>query len=125
MADEITATGQLAFVKGGTTVTLPEGSTPFGVKIDVAAARFIRMRQNVGLTWEVLDLGDIATGGWFCAINHDATNFVQIRPVAADAAMVRLNPGEFCLFRMDAAATAPQAQADTAAVDLEYMLVEA
>jgi len=79
---------------------------------------------SIGTSEEALDLGDCGTGGWFMAKNLDDTNFVSIRQGTGASDLIRLRAGEVCLFRLDADATAPYIIADTASVDVEYLLLE-
>ena len=63
-------------------------------------------------------------GGYFIGRNVDSTNFIEIRPNTGVADLVRLEPGDWCLFRITDDAT-PYAIADTAACVLEYVVVAA
>ncbi len=94
------------------------------LKVDWTGDSFIHHIQSVAITEEALTLGDIATGGWFFAINRDSTNFVELRSGTGTVNVVKLKAGEFCLFRMSDDATSPFVIADTAAVELEYWLLE-
>lgn len=124
MANEITITAKLTFTKGGTSVTFPSASYQT-FNVTVSGSRFIQMRQAIGTSEEALDLGDIATGGYFIARNHDTTNYVEIRSGTGTTDLVRLNAGEVCMFRISSDSAAPFAIANTAAVDLEYVLIAA
>ena len=119
MANEITLTINLAYAKSGTSTSMSVAD----LKIDVTGQRFVHNRQSIGTTATALDLGDIATGGWFIGINRDATNFMEIRSGATATDIIRLNAGEPCCFRISADATAPSAIASTSAVDFEYILI--
>ena len=84
--------------------------------------------QEIGFAaHEALALGDVGTEGWLIVRNIDDTNFVDlgVDVAAAFEPFIRLEPGEPALFRLskDAGAT-PYAQADTAAVKVEFMLLE-
>lgn len=119
MANEITLTAKLLYAKGGTSVSLGVE----GLAITVSGSRFIHHRQQIGTTEEALDLGDLATGGYFVGVNRDTTNFVEIRSGTGATDLVRLNAGEACAFRMSGDASAPFAIANTAAVELEFILI--
>lgn len=120
MANEITVNASIKLEKQGTRMSLSVAN----IKIDVTGKRFIHPRQLIGTTEEALELGDIATGGWFMAINHDPTNFVSIRSGTGATNLVKLKAGEPCLFRLSGSSAAPFAIADTAPCDLEFVLVE-
>lgn len=119
MADELTNRASLTFEKGGTTVTLTWGPTD----IDVSGTNALHNRQNVGTSEEALLLGDVAAGGWFFGINRDATNYIEIRAGSGLADLVKIKPGEFAFFRTAADAT-PYVIADTAACELEYVVID-
>ena len=121
MANEATIRASLTFEKGGTSVTLSLGP----IDRDVAGTEHMWQRQSIGFAAEeAIYLGDVAAGGYFCAINRDATNYVDIRANTGVADLVKLLPGDFCLFRL-ASDAVPYAQANTAAVPLEYLAIEA
>ena len=120
MANEITVSLRLGYKKDGTDETM----SVTDLKFDVTGKRFIHNRSSVGATEEALDIGDISTGGWFFGINHDPTNFVEIRDATGTGNLVKCKPGEPCCFRMSDDASAPFVIADTAACDFEYLLIE-
>ena len=121
MADEITVTVSFGFTKGGTSFVVGvEDLTP-----DVAGSQLIHHRHTVTTSEGALHLSGVGAGGWFFAINRDATNFVSIRQGTGATDMIKLLPGECCLFRLHDDAPAPYAIADTATCELEYWLVEA
>lgn len=94
---------------------------------DQAGTNNIHATQSIGFAAaENLPVTDIATLGWALFFNNDATNFVEIGdvPVATFVPFVRVEPGEFAVLRLSQAITTLQAQADTAAVDLEFWLIE-
>lgn len=119
MANEITLTCNLSYSKGGTTVSM--GVTD--LKIDVSGQRFTHIRQNITTTEVVLDLGDIVTGGYCIMINRDAINFVSLRAASGAGNAIRINAGEAACFRFGGGAPAPTAIANTAAVEVEYIMV--
>jgi hypothetical protein len=124
VSDEISLAIRFTFEKGGTAVSFPDG-TAREMSIDVSGSRYVRNRQQVGTSEEALELGDIATGGYFVARNCDDTNYVEIRSGTGATDLVRLNAGEVCCFRLSSDAAAPYVIANTAAVELEYVLVQA
>jgi len=120
MADEITVSALLEFSKGGLEVKLNSGV----LRLDVSGTKFIHNVQNVGFAAaEALDLGDMTSPGMCLMINRDTTNYVSVRAGAAGANTVQILAGEAALFRH--ASATPFVQADTAAVNIEYVLIEA
>lgn len=125
MADEITLSLKFIFEKGGTKLTFPDLDHQTD-SVTVAGSKFIHNRQSIGFAAEeAIVLGEVTTGGYFVAINRDATNFLSIRASTGATNFVKLGPGEMCCFRIHSAASAPFAIADTAACELEYVLVAA
>ena len=120
MADEVTVTVSLAFAKGGTSIAYTSGELTF----DVSGTHYFANTQEIGAgAYEALDMGSNVTPGWVFMRNLDATNFVEIKGATGDgAAMLKLKATECGVFRM--VSTAPYAQADSAAVDLEYIIID-
>lgn len=119
MADEATVTTKLSFVKGSVSTALSDSSGTF----DVTGTRYIRNVQDVGFSAaEALDMGDITDPGWCYMKNLDSSNFISVYAATGETAFMKIKAGEHFVFRM--LATAPFVQADTAACDLEYMIVQ-
>ncbi len=95
----------------------------------ITTKRFVHMKQNVAITEEALNLGDIASIGYILMFNRDATNFVEVRVSTGSTKMVRLDPADtdgnpgMALFRFGSGVTAPYVIADTATVQIEYLLI--
>lgn len=117
----ITLTTTLSVTLGSTSDSLSVSN----LAVSVAGSRMIHNRQEIGTSEEALILGDVAAGGFLIIVNRDATNFVELRSGTSATDFVRLKPGEPALFRLSPDATAPYAIADTAACEVEYILVEA
>lgn len=120
MADEITLTAKLRFENDSTLAELVESA----LSRTVAGTKYVKNTQEIGTSEEAIELADTGVGGYLLGINRDDTNFMQIRSVSGDTDLVRLEPGDVCLFRVDDGAT-PFGIADTAAVEFEYLLIEA
>lgn len=123
MAQELTVTASLSFAKGNVQAN---GLTKSGQRFNVNGTKYIRGVQSIGFAAaEAIQLGEIAAPGWLLVQNNDATNFVELHTqAAAGVAFAKLQPGEFALLRLGSGVTAPAAKADTAAVEIEYMVVE-
>ena len=123
MANEITVSASLAFLKGSAAATLAKAATKF----TVSGAHFSSTVFNVPTTagGTAIPLGSVTAGGWCFIQNNDPTNYVQLLTAVSGTAFMRLMPGEFAAFRIDAGLTAPAALAHTAACDLEYLLIDA
>jgi hypothetical protein len=123
MANELTVSVTLSFQKGtGSKIALALSGV-----FDVAGSAFIHGVQEIGTSEEAISLGGVpaANVGYMICKNLDATNFISIHPATGVVDLVKLNPGEPALFRLDDTdAQAPYALADTAACDLQYIIVE-
>ena len=122
MANEITLSASLAFAKG-TIASITRSVS--SLSRDVAGSKVIVNVQNINTSEEAIQIGDAGAGGYMFLKNLDATNYVQIKPGTGDDPLIRLKPGDIALFRLDDSASAPYAQANTAACDLEVMLISA
>jgi len=122
MANEITVQVYLRAAKGFLDVTRSPGQLQF--TLAAASPAFGARAQAVGTSaHEALDVGDVATPGWCYLRNLDATNFVEIGVdvTGAFAPLIKLKAGEPAVIRL---AAAPYAKADTAAVKLEYLILD-
>ena len=126
MANEITASASLAYNNPSTT------SSPVGRSVNGLLANSLANLAPNGTTLSVattgttIPLGQIATPGWSWFRNLDSTNFVNIYTSLADKLLganpfATLYPGEFWMGPLGTT-TAPYAVANTAAVDLEYLI---
>lgn len=77
---------------------------------------------SVATSATAIPMGSVATGGFAIFKNLDATNYVTIRAGSGGADVVKLKTGESALFRL--ATNTPYAIANSAAVNLEYLIVE-
>lgn len=89
----------------------------------VSAKRYTKLKQNVGTAEEAVVLGEVTAPGWAMFINRDASNFINLKVATSGAVFAKLKPGEFALLRLGSGAQAPFAQADTAACQLETILI--
>jgi len=121
MPNEFTLTGILDYSDSeGTKFAL----SVLEKKISITTKKFIHAKPSIGTSEEALDLGELSGALGMCiAINWDSTNYCEIR-MATGAANdhIRLNAGEFAIFRFGSDVTAPFAIANTAAVQLEYAI---
>jgi hypothetical protein len=120
MADELTISVTLAFAKGVKSVTYKKT----GQQFDVSGTDYIQNTQIVGTAEEALRMGEVTTPGYIIIANLDSTNYVSLRAATGGANTVELKPGECACFRLARTATAPYVIADTAPVEIEYVLIE-
>lgn len=121
MADEITAKVYLDVNKTG----VPQVTkAPGQISITMTGTNLILATQEIGTSAEAIVLGEVGTPGMCLLHNSDDTNFVEIgHDNGGFETDIKMLAGEWALFRMNNAA--PQAKADTAAVVLEYFIIEA
>lgn len=119
MANELTLSVEFAYAKGVVSKEVKVAN----LRVTVTGTKLVDQVQNIGTSEEAIDIGDVSPGGYMFARNLDSTNFISIRQATAASDLVRLDPGECALFRLDDDATAPFAIADTAACDLEFILL--
>lgn len=88
--------------------------------VTVTGTAVMNAVQNIGTAEETLVLGDVSPSGYALFKNLDGTNYVELGK-AAGTYVLKLKAGEFAVLRLDSWATI-YAKANTAAVDLEYLL---
>lgn len=118
MANEVTITTSLGYSKNSYDIVLAKT----GLNVTVSGTKYYSGVQTIGTSEEALSKGDIGTIGFCLFINRDATNYVSLRRATGEGNMIKLKPGEVALFRMEA--TAPCAIANTAACELEVLMIE-
>lgn len=121
MADEIKVNGSIEY----------SDSEDSSVDLEIAnllatvtTKRFIKYKHNIGVTEEAIKLGELSTLGWAMFINRDPTNFIELRVATSGAKFGKLFPGEFALLRLGSGAQAPYAIADTAACQMDVLIIE-
>lgn len=116
MANEITLGVSVAVVKG----LMAMARTVTGLQLTMAGTATVQAVKSVGTVKETLDLLGVSAPGYVLLRNLDATNFVEVGE-DADTPFLKLKAREVAVFRM--AGTTLSAKADTAAVNLEYMVL--
>ena len=115
MANEITMSFQTLLNNGGLSDSYSSGS----IAIDQTTAKMVRNVQTIPTANTALSLGSVSTPGVAIFVNLDDTNFVDIG--LTGSYFVRLKPGEAFVMRL---AGAPFALADTASVELFYIIYD-
>lgn len=116
MANELTYQFQTLLNNGSLSDSFASNSQ----SVDQASAFLIRNVQTIGFAAdEAIQLGDVTTPGYAVFQNLDDTNYVEIG-VGSFTAFMKLKPGELAICRLST--TAPRAQANTADVDLFYII---
>lgn len=117
MANELTVTCTLEFLKSGIAATESLTKT-----LTVTGSKYVRGVQAIGTSEEALGIGDLGTLGYCILINRDATNFVEVRMGSSAADVIKIKAGEFALFRM--AGNTPYMIADTGTCNVEFIIIE-
>lgn len=121
MSNEIKLTVNLKVTNGDYKGSLPMGQLSLDQTTQGAQSGI----QNVGTTAEDLDVGDVSTPGILVMRNLDTTNFVEIgKDVSSSFEKIgRMKPGDPFVMRVAAGVTL-QLKADTAACNVQVMLLE-
>lgn len=122
MADEIAIDCSLRFFKSSY-MNSPIGRALKNLLIDQSGENFVHQNASVATSATAMPLGSITTPGWCLCINLDDENYIELRAGSGGADVIRINAGEFALFRWAADAT-PYGIANTAAVIVEWILLE-
>jgi hypothetical protein len=125
MANEITVNVTLQVAKGA----LAAESLGLSAKFTFAGVNIIKKTMSIPTTagGTVLDVSGLSGLGMGVYKNLDSTNYLDLMTGttgASGVAFARLLALECAYFRWTAAITAPAALANTAAVELEYMILE-
>jgi len=119
MANELSLIVNLDFSKGGATV-----SRQYTKKVTVAGDAYTSGIQAIGFAAEeeIAQGLELATPGYMLIKNLDTTNYVRIGSTTG-VYDIRINAGEFALYRHNSATV--YAIADTGICNVEYTLLEA
>lgn len=123
MANELSLSGlTVAFSKSGSpSVNFTAGT----ISITVSGAQIADFVQNVGTSEEAVNIGDVATGGVWFVQNQDVTNYVELRSGTGATDFIRLNAGEWAIFRTSGDASAPYAIANSSACNVRFLIFDA
>jgi hypothetical protein len=117
MANEIKYNLSLSVNKGGVKTERQESNS-----IDMTGESITHSVQEISTDGEVLVEGDVlGTVGYVYIKNLDSTNYVTVGSHATSNHAIKLKAGEACLFR---AAGSVYVQANTAACNVEYIVIE-
>lgn len=120
MANEVNASFSLAYADSELADLLLEMTS---MQASVSTKKFVHAKQSIGTSEEAIGLGEVTSLGWAVFINRDATNYIELRVGTGGAKFAKLRPGKGCLLELGSGVTAPYAISDTAACQLEYLIV--
>jgi hypothetical protein len=121
MANEISMGAYLKLSKGGRT---PHFECPFDTFTQTGTDYF-KGTQTATTTTAALEIGRITQPGLMLLKNLDSSNYVELAGATFTIGngVIRVNAGEWCLFRW--MGTTPFILANTASVEVEFLLLEA
>jgi hypothetical protein len=121
MADEITVSASLAYEDSEDSDEILQIAD---VLFDITTKKYIKHKQNVGTSEEAMDLGELTTLGWCIILNRDATNYIEVRmATGAGNDHIKVPAGGAAVFHFGSDVTAPFLIANTAACQVEYLLL--
>lgn len=123
MANEISYTVSLACAKG---TYFNQSRKPGSQAADQATQGAAGDVQAIGFAAdEVIAYGDLVAPRWCFLRNLDTTNYIKVGPTTGGAIleMIRLKPGESCLFPIGPSVVL-RAQSAVAACNLEKFILE-
>lgn len=91
--------------------------------LSVTTKKVTRLKQAVGITEEALQLGDVSALGWCILINRDSTNFINVKTATSGTIFAKIPAGACAVFMFGSGVTAPFVIADTAACQLDVLLI--
>jgi hypothetical protein len=122
MANEITIQANLSCTNGGFSFATREGSVRVNQSVNGGGGPGV---LTITTSDTALSLGTYSAKGYCFIKNLDPTNYVEFGPESGGAIvkMIRLNAGEYALFRFVSAAVL-RAQANTASVKCYIAVLE-
>jgi hypothetical protein len=125
MANELTFSTSLQFSKGNIAA---QNLQIQNVRGDVAGKDFMRASQTMTTATGgvAINLGAVTAPGAFAIKNNDPVggNYVEVLPAVSGTPMLKILPGETAQGRFTSTVTAPAVKANTASVDIEYLIVQ-
>ena len=126
MANEITASASLSYTNSAVNVNSAEALAIAGSTFTIVGSRFSKGLFSVPTTANGTAIPIPAgTLGWCIIKNNDSTNYVELMSAVSGTVFAKIAAGEVAMFRFPSTITAPAAIANTAAVKIEYLILEA
>lgn len=127
MANEITVTAALTFVKGAINASFAKVLQNF----TVTGRDYVHRTQAIGSSEEAVNLGELSTLGWgiffHTGTKPDGTTTTQtisLRPASGVADMIELQPGEFFMGPLKPAGAPYAIASGSDQPVMEFLLVE-
>lgn len=119
--NEITPNGTLSYQKGNIT---QKTLTVSGKTFDITGTSYVEGSQSIPTSATAIEVGNLATLGWFFLKNLDTTNSITILTAPGGTAFLSIEAGEFAMGRFAPTVTAPAALSVGAACLLEFLILE-
>lgn len=120
MAQEFTLGGSIAYQDDEGTDILEQVSD---LVDSITTKKFTKAKIAVGTSEEAIPLGEVSSLGWAFIRNLDDTNYLEIRSATGSGNdIIKIKAGKFALFHFGSDVSAPYAIANTAPVQMEYII---
>ena len=127
MADEVTVNVSLSYSDNqNTEASLSVADALFSV----ATKKVTRLKQNVAITEEAIQLGDVTAPAYAMFVNRDTTNFINLKVGTSGAIFAKLRPdvdgdgkGGVALLELGSGAQVPYAIADTGTCQMDVFII--
>ena len=123
MADELKINANISFSKDRKKYSKSYG----GIEVDVTGTDYVVGTQSIATSATAINVGEIGNEGYIYAKNLDTTNYVELHNGSSGTHMVKLLPGDVCLFKLFKLVDGTpdlHATANEAAVEIEYAIIE-
>lgn len=124
MANELAISALMNYSdSNGTQASLPQVLAP--LLVSVTTKIIFRGTQLVGTSIGVINIGSIATLGWYILVNRDPVNTIRLYNSTVGIIINQMFPGEFCMGRFGQGITAPAALAVGAPCQMDVLICSA
>jgi hypothetical protein len=121
VANEVTVTAALSFFKPSIMSTAI-GRAVAGLQFSVAGTTFVEGSVLIGTSATAIPLGQVTAPHWAFFNNLDAVNYLTIRNGSGGTDLIKLLAGEPAFVPLLDTAV-PYAVANTASIQLEYLII--
>ena len=125
MPNEITTTVVLKYVNAPENIPVVQLAVG-ALSFTITGKNYVLATMTVPTTagGTAIPVGNLADLGFAMFVNRDGANFVTIYDAVSGNKMMQIKPGMAVLIYFDPSITAPAAEADTADVEMQYMILE-